>query len=74
MILADAAESPTQYGKQNRSSGHQSREGIQKEYLEIRLEPTDDPPQGFFDGIADLFFWDGLLRKIDGAGTFCRIN
>ena len=45
-----------------------------EEYLESWLGPTDDPPQGSFDGIADLFFGAGPFRKIDGAGTFCKIN
>ena len=45
-----------------------------EEYLESWLGPTDDPPQGSFDGIADLFFGAGPFRKIDWAGTFRKIN
>ena len=45
-----------------------------EEYLESWLGPTDDPPQGSFDGIVDLFFGAGPFCKIDGAGTFRKIN
>ena len=45
-----------------------------EEYLESWLGPTDDPPQGSLDEIADLFFGAGPFCKIDGAGTFRKIN
>ena len=59
LILVDVAASPTQRGKRNRSSGEQSRGGIQKEYLDLGLGPSDDPLNGSFDGNADLFFEAG---------------
>ena len=45
-----------------------------EEYLESWLGPTDDPPQGSFDGIAGLFFGAGPFCKIDRAGAFRKIN
>ena len=50
------------------------KEIIQKEYLDLRVRPADDPPQGSFDGIVDLYFGAGPFCKIDWAGTFCKIN
>ena len=34
----------------------------------------NDPTQGSFDGITDFYFGAGSFCKIDGAGTFRKIN